>query len=263
MSTPSHPHLRILLTNDDGIHAEGFLALEAIAREISDDVWIAAPEREQSGASRKMSFTEPVMVHQLGEKRFSVAGTPADAAFLGVHDLVVGRPPDLLLSGVNRGQNLAEDVTVSGTIAAALQAMQLGITSFALSQTLKGILDGSHANFAPARVHGASIVRQLWDQRSPSPVVMNINFPDCAPDAVKGVQVTRQGFRDQWHLTAERRTDLRGRTYYWLGWGGSRSNPVEGDDLHAIYHDFISVTPLGLDLTESEHHCRMQGTLSL
>ena len=263
MSAPSHPDLRIMLTNDDGVDAPGLVVLEEIARTISEDIWIVAPASEQSGASRKMSFTDPVLVQVLDERRFAVAGTPADASFLGIHDIIDGRPPDLVLSGVNRGQNLAEDITVSGTIAAALQAMQLGIPAMALSQTLDGIMARDAIAFDVARAFGPSIVRQLWENREGSEIVMNVNFPACAPSEVAGVELTRQGARDQWHLHAERRTDLRGRNYYWLGFGGSRSNPAEGDDLHAIYNNAISVTPLRLDLTAEDQRERLKGVLHL
>lgn len=245
---PDNP--RILVSNDDGVAAPGIAILEEIAAELSDDVWVAAPELEQSGASRKLSLTEPVGVRAAGERRFAVNGTPSDAVFLGLHELVAGKRPELVLSGVNRGQNLADDITVSGTIAAAMQGMQLGVPSIALSQTVRSFVDYGDVPWECARAHAPGVIRTLIKTGWPAHVLLNINFPPCAPDEVKGVVVTRQGTRDEWHMHAERREDLRGRTYYWLGFQGKLSNPAPGDDLHAVYNGCISVTPLRLDLTD-------------
>ncbi len=258
---PDNP--RILLSNDDGVAAEGLAVLEEIAKELSDDVWVVAPEAEQSGASRKMSLTEPVMVSRHGERTWSVRGTPSDAAFLGIHDIVPGKKPDLVLSGVNRGQNLAEDVSVSGTVAAAAQAMQLGVPAIALSQTLMGSYDRDRPPFEVARAHAPGLIRRLCRTGWPPEVVLNINFPDVEIDAVNGVLVTRQGRRDQWRLHAERREDLRGRNYYWIGFTGKLSNPSDGDDLHAIYNGSISVTPLHLDLTHEATRARLADALAV
>lgn len=245
---PANP--RILVTNDDGVDARGIAVLEEVARSLSDDVWTCAPEFEQSGASRKMSFTEPVRVRTAGERRWAVNGTPADACFLGVHDLVPGKRPDLILSGVNRGQNLAEDVTLSGTIAAAFQGMELGIPSIALSQAFAGFMASDEAPFETAAALAPPLLRRLIAQGWPRDVVLNINFPPADPSQVDGVVITQHGRRDQWQTTAEKREDPRGRSYYWLGFKGALSNPPAGDDLHAIYNNQVSITPLRLELTD-------------
>ncbi len=244
---PNNP--RIMLTNDDGVDAPGLACLEKIAEQLSNDVWIAAPAAEQSGASRKMSFADPIRVSELGPRRFSIHGTPSDACFLGLHDLIPDTKPGLVLSGVNRGQNLADDVTVSGTVAAAIQAMKMGVPAIALSQTLSGFFSSTSVAFETALAHAPRIIERLVSAGWPQDVVININFPPCPPDEVQGVQITRQGTRDHWHLKAERREDLRKRTYYWLGFEGGLSNPDPGDDLHAIYNNHISITPLRVDLT--------------
>lgn len=253
---------RILVTNDDGIEAEGMRVLEAIAHELTDDVWVSAPEYEQSGASRKLSLTEPIRVREVGPKRFAVTGTPSDASFLGLHDLVEGKRPDLVLSGVNRGQNLAEDVTVSGTIAAAFQATQLGVPAIALSQAFKGWTEHDQAPFETAAHHAPALIRRLMAAGWGKGVTLNVNFPPCAPDEVEGVAITRHGQRDQWHMHADKRTDLRGRTYYWLGYKGTLSNPDPGDDLHAMYNNHISVTPLELSLTDHRARETLEAALS-
>lgn len=257
---PSKP--RILLTNDDGIDAPGLACLEAITESLAEDVWVSAPLTEQSGASRKITFVEPIIIQKRGPKRFAVAGTPSDACFLGLHDLVEGQVPDLVLSGVNRGQNLADDVTVSGTIAAAFQAMKMNVPAVALSQTLANFTDQSRAVFDTAKALGPDVLKRVLRAGWPKDVVLNINFPACAPEKVKGVHVTRHGERDQWHMHAERRRDLRGRTYYWIGFQGGLSSTENGDDLHAIYNDYISITPLRLTLTAEDVRDQLEAALA-
>lgn len=238
--------MRILLTNDDGIHAPGLAALETIARALCDDIWICAPESEQSGASRALTLSEPIRVSKLGERRFAVSGTPTDCVMLALNDLVEGPRPDLVLSGVNRGANMAEDVTMSGTVAGAIEAMAMGVPGIALSQAWSADEAGF---FAPAEAFAPGIVRKLFDTGWPSDVVININFPALPLAEIKAVEVTRQGFRDVQVRHAEKRTDLRGRDYYWVGFRQERSQPPEGVDLRAIYEGRISVTPLHIDLT--------------
>ena len=238
--------MRILLTNDDGIHAEGLTALERIAGELSDDVWIVAPEYEQSGASRALTLADPIRVRQIGERRFSTTGTPTDCVLMGLNTLVEGERPDLVLSGVNRGANLAEDVTMSGTVAGAIEAMALGVPGIALSQM--GFYEPG-ASYEPAEAFGPGIIRKLVKTGWPRDVVMNINFPNGPVEKITEVEVTRQGFRDSHIRHAEKRTDLRGREYYWMGFRQERSKPADGTDLRALYEGRISVTPLHIDLT--------------
>ncbi|WP_425408379.1 5'/3'-nucleotidase SurE [Hyphococcus sp.] len=241
--------MRILCSNDDGVHARGLESLEKIARALSDDVWVVAPQEEQSGAARALTLAHPLRFRQYDERRFSVSGTPSDAVVMGVTRIMGDKKPDLILSGVNNGQNLAEDVTVSGTIAAAFQGMSLGVPSIALSLSR---LERHNARWETPEAHGAQIVRDLLKAGWPSDVVVNVNFPDCAPDDVAGVEVTRQGHRDAFQLFAEERQDLRGGTYYWYGHTGARSNPPEGTDLRAVYDGKISITPLHLALTHED-----------
>jgi 5'-nucleotidase len=238
--------VRILLTNDDGIHAEGLVALEKIAAVLSDDVWVCAPEYEQSGASRALTLAEPVRVRQVGERKFSTTGTPTDCVMLGIHELVAGKRPDLVLSGVNRGANLAEDVTMSGTVAGAIEGMALGVPAIALSQ--QGFYEPG-TSYEAAEAFGPGIIRRLVEVGWPADVVININFPARPVAEIDEVEVTRQGFRDVHVRHAEKRTDLRGKDYYWIGFRQTPSKPAEGTDLRAIYEGRISVTPLHIDLT--------------
>jgi 5'-nucleotidase len=250
--------VRILVTNDDGINADGLAALERIAGRLSDDVWVCAPEYEQSGASRALTLAEPVRVRQLEERKFSTTGTPTDCVMLGVHELVKGARPDLVLSGVNRGANLAEDVTMSGTVAGAIEGMALGIPAIALSQ--QGFYEPG-TSFEVAEVFAPGIIQQLVEIGWPSDVVININFPSGPADRVTEVEVTRQGFRDVQVRHAERRTDLRGKDYYWIGFRQERSSPPEGTDLRALYEGRISVTPLHIDLTHQAAIRDLKGRL--
>lgn len=240
--------MRILLTNDDGINAEGLKALERIAATLSDDVWVCAPEREQSGASRALTLAEPLRVRKLGERRFATSGTPTDCVMLAIGDLIEGAAPDLVLSGVNHGPNLAEDVTLSGTVAGAIEGMAMGVPAVALSQSF---WSAGEAMFAPAEHFAPGVLQALIREGWPKDVIVNVNFPGRPPSEIAAVEVTRQGFRDVAVKHAERRTDLLGRDYYWVGFRQERSSPGEGTDLRAVWEGRISVTPLHIDLTHA------------
>lgn len=241
--------MRILLTNDDGVEAEGLACLERIARTLSDDVWIVAPQTEQSAKGRGITLTEPLRVNRLGDKRFAVTGTPTDCVILAVNDLMADHRPDLLLSGVNRGHNVGEDVSYSGTVAGALQGMAFGIRSIALSQSLERFHDEVQARWDTAEAFAPGIIARLLEQKWEDGVVMNVNFPKLPPELVKAVEVTTQGFRDIGEMHAIRRTDLRGRDYYWMAFRGSPQEHAAGTDLRAMDEGRISVTPLHIDLT--------------
>lgn len=243
--------MRILLTNDDGVRATGLQVLRRIAAQLSDDVWVCAPATEQSAASRGVSLHNPVRLVKLDEQVYSVTGTPTDSVIVAMRDLLKDHEPDLILSGVNRGQNLAEDVTFSGTVAGALQGMQMGVPSVALSLA-RGFQGATSLPWETAEAHGASVIKTLLDRGWPTHVVPNVNFPDRDPDDVRGVQFTRQGRRDFQMSHIDKRDHPRGGDYYWLTYGAKKSNPPEGTDLRAIYDGFISVTPLHTDLTHED-----------
>jgi len=253
--------VRILLTNDDGIHAEGLAALERIARRLTEDVWIAAPEYEQSGASRALTLSDPLRVRRLDERRFAITGTPTDCVMLALEELIPDQRPDLVLSGVNRGHNTAEDVTMSGTVAGAIQGMALGVPAIALSQSLAVFHDDVIAHWETAEAFGPGIVERLLEAGWPKDVIININFPNLPPEKVGQVEVTRQGFRDVHNMKAERRTDLRGRDYYWMGFTARRPAVAEGTDLSAVLAGRISVTPLHIDLTHMPTVHALKGVL--
>src|SRR6187551_3037719 len=226
--------MRILCTNDDGIHAPGLKIVEEIARALSDDVWIVAPETDQSGVSHSLSLNDPLRLRELTPKHFAVKGTPTDCVIMGVRHIMVDNPPDLILSGVNRGQNVAEDVTYSGTVAGAMEGTTLGIPSFALSQAF-----GAATRTAPlwetSVQYAPNLIRRVLKLGMPKDVLVNINFPDCLPDEVVGVAVTAQGKRDQELLRIEPRHDGRGNPYFWVAF--ERQTAAEarpGTDMRAL-----------------------------
>lgn len=260
--SPLLPGKRIVLTNDDGIHAPGLLALEKIAAALSDDVWMVAPETEQSGASHSLTLHTPLRLRAVEERRFAVQGTPTDCVGMAVKHILKDRPPDLILSGVNRGSNLAEDVTYSGTIAGAMEGTVLGVPSIALSQAYGFDAQGNRkVKWRTAEAHGPWLVAELVRAGWPDGVLININFPDVEPDRVETVQVTRQGQRDVSNLFVDERKDARGIPYFWLGFSRRLSNPPEGTDLRAIYSGRISVTPLHLNLTQTDELDRLSGKI--
>ena len=250
--------LRILVSNDDGIHAPGLEVAEAIARSISDDVWVVAPETEQSGASHSLTLTLPLRIREVSRHRYAVQGTPTDSVMMAVIHLMKNDPPDLVLSGVNRGFNVADDVTYSGTVAAAMEGTALGIASIALSQSTGGDRESPpHQIFDCARTHGPWVVKRLIEVGWPQGVLLNVNFPDRAAEQVRELAVTTQGTRDQSMLRVDERVDARGYTYFWVGFKRLFSEPAEGTDLRAIFEGRISVTPLHLNLTEMRERDRL------
>jgi 5'-nucleotidase len=234
---------RILLSNDDGIHAPGLEVLEKIARTLSDDVWVVAPETEQSGASHSLTLHRPLRMRQMGERRFAVDGTPTDCVLLAINHILKDRKPDLVLSGVNHGSNLGEDVTYSGTIAAAMESTLLGVPSIALSQVNRGL---GEPPFGIAERHGAEVIGKLTAVSWPVGVLMNVNFPDTQP--VTGIRVGRQGRRISTIELIEGR-DPKNRPYVWIGDFTNDETAEPDTDLDAVMHGAIAVTPLHLDLT--------------
>ena len=254
--------MRILLTNDDGIHAEGLAVLERIARTLSDDVWIVAPETDQSGLAHSLTLSEPLRLRKISDKHYALRGTPTDCVIMGIREVLPGRP-DLVLSGVNSGANMADDVTYSGTIAGAIEGTLQGVRSFAISQAYAHT--GHAERVVPwevAETHAPELIRKLLNVDLPEGTFLNLNFPNCAPDDVQGVSVTGQGKLD-FGMTVEQRQDGRGLPYYWLRFGERLGNFAEGTDIHAVKNGQISVTPLKLDLTDYTVKDRVAEALGL
>jgi len=240
--------MRILLTNDDGIHAPGLKVLEKIARAISDDIWIVAPMEDQSGAGHSLTLSRPLRVRQHGPQHYSVSGTPTDAVLMAIGHIMKDARPDLILSGVNRGANLGEDVTYSGTVSAAMEGAIAGVRSIALSQVYAGSSVGDDVLFDAAEVWGERVIRALLALPDAPKTLMNVNFPPIPASAVKGVKVARQGFHDVQRSRIVHNTDPRGYDYFWFALDHSDSTPM-GSDLAAAAQGYVSVTPLHFDLT--------------
>lgn len=248
--------MRILITNDDGITAPGLAVLDRIAHAIAGpggEVWTVAPAFEQSGVGHALSYTRPMMIAELGPRRFAVEGSPTDCVLAGLYDVMVGQQPDLILSGVNRGNNAAENVVYSGTIGAAMEGALQGLPAIALSQYY-GIGNQALADpFEAATVHGAAVVQSildkgLWDG-SAYKVFYNVNFPPVPAAGVKGTKVARQGLRPMVNMGTEAQIAPSGRRFLWIR-GGSQTEPTgPGTDAQANLDGYISVTPLRADLT--------------
>jgi 5'-nucleotidase len=242
--------MRILITNDDGIHSDGLDVCAEIGKSLSDDVWVIAPEFDQSGVSHSLSLNDPLRLRAVAERRFAVKGTPTDCVLMGSMHVLKDRKPDLILSGVNRGRNTAEDVIYSGTVAGAVEGAVLGIPSIALSQAYSS--RGDHPpNWDIAPNYAPDIIRKLLKTEIPRGVVININFPNCKLSEVRGVAVTSLGRHHGGRLRIDQRTDGRGHAYYWLAYVPNRSHRgTDGTDVAAIADHKITITPLRIDMTD-------------
>ena len=250
--------MRILLTNDDGIFAPGLAVLERIAARFSDDVWVCAPAEEQSGAGHSLSLNRPVRLKQHAARRFSVSGTPTDAVTMALKKLLPA-PPDLILSGVNRGANLGDDVTYSGTVSAAFEGALAGIRSIALSQVYasEGLAD--EVPFEAADIWGERVLAPLLGVPFAPRTLVNVNFPALPAEAVKGIRVVRQGFHDYSRGSVIEGRDPRGFSYFWFGLHGIEHTPGHATDLEAIADGYVSVTPLQLDFTHDASLAALAG----
>jgi len=243
--------MRILVTNDDGIHATGLGVLERIALSLSDDVYVVAPEQDQSGVAHSLSLNDPLRLRKISARHFAVKGTPTDCVIMGVRSLMLGNAPDLVLSGVNRGQNIAEDVSYSGTIAGAMEGTFLGIPSIALSQAYGHHEDDPGRMYWDcAETHAAELIKRILEAGIAPNIFININFPDCPADQVAGTVVTTQGRRDAQTMKIDPRYDGRGNPYYWIAFERFTAAVGAGTDLEALRGNRISVTPLRIDMTD-------------
>ncbi len=243
--------MRILITNDDGIHSPGLAALERIAATLSDDVWVVAPELDQSGLAHSLSLNDPLRLRSIDKQRFALRGTPSDCVIMAVRRLLGDKLPDLVLSGVNSGSNVADDVSYSGTIAGASEGTLLGVPSIALSQAYS-YEDGERVvPWQTAETHAPDIIRKLIAFGFPEGVFYNVNFPNRLPDKVEGLVVTAQG-KLVHGLHVDERRDGRNLPYFWLTYRRAKQPLVAGSDDEAVARGLISVTPLRLDMTAHE-----------
>jgi 5'-nucleotidase len=248
---------RILIGNDDGIHAPGLKALEEVAHSLSDDVWTVAPEVEQSATSHSLTTRRPLRLRRFGERRFAVDGTPTDCVVVAVNHVLRDHRPDLVLSGFNHGGNLGEDVGYSGTVAVAMEAALFGIPAIAMSQQRE---HEQPVDFSPAKAFAGDIVARLFAEDWPRDLLVNVNFPPLAPEAVKGVRVGRQGRRDT-QIGVVEGVDPAGRPYLWIGDFLRHHSADEESDLGLVARGYVSVTPLHLDHTHHPGLERLRGLL--
>ncbi|MDG2244003.1 MAG: 5'/3'-nucleotidase SurE [Rhodospirillaceae bacterium] len=237
---------RILISNDDGINAPGLQVLEKIARTLSDDIWVVAPAHEQSGAGHSLTLHHPLRPTQLGEKRFMVDGTPTDCVLVAGQHLMTDRAPDLVLSGINMGANLGEDVHYSGTVAAALEATLQDIPAIAFSQMMS-----VSPQWDTAEHFSADLIRSFCQSGWGRNTLININFPDLPVDKIKGVRLARQG-KNKLGDDLVVRKDPRGKPYIWIGAPRISDTRDEGTDLNVTAAGYVSVTPLCVDLTDHQ-----------
>lgn len=246
---------RILLTNDDGIGAKGLAVLEKIVTALCDDVWVVAPEVEQSGAGHSLTLRRPLRLRRLGDKRFAVDGTPTDSVLMAVGHVLKENKPDLVISGVNRGGNLGEDMTYSGTVSAAMEGTLLGVPSIALSLVTS---PGNKAHWDTVEAFAPDLIRRLAAAGWREGVLINVNFPEVAPEAVTGVELVGLGHRKIGdHL--EERFDPRGVPYYWIGPLRQEEPHRRDTDLGAVMSGAIAVTPVHMDLTDEPSLSALSG----
>ena len=248
--------MRILITNDDGINAPGLEVLTRIARDIAGpdgEVWTVAPAFEQSGVGHCISYTHPMMIMRLSERRYAAEGSPADCVLAGLYDVLQGARPDLVLSGVNRGNNAAENTLYSGTIGGAMEAALQGIPSIALSQFMGRETEDLSDPFEAASAHGTATVRALLDKglwdAGDYRLFYNVNFPPCAASKVKGLKVAAQGYRRDTRFSVEPHLAPSGRKFLWIKGGPQHTPTLPGTDAAVNLEGWISVTPMRADLT--------------
>ncbi|MDN5786251.1 5'/3'-nucleotidase SurE [Pseudorhodobacter sp.] len=261
--------MRILITNDDGINAPGLKVLHEIATELAGpqgEVWTVAPAFEQSGVGHCISYTRPMMISELAPRAFAAEGSPADCVLAGLYDVMTDARPDLVLSGVNRGNNAGQNALYSGTIGGAMEAALQGIPAVALSQFLGPKTHGLDDPFEGARVHGTNVLRALlekglWDNDDDYQLFYNINFPPCSAADVKGSKVVTQGWRPGTYFGVEPHHAPNGRRFLWIK-GGAQAVPTgPGTDVQANLDDFIAITPMRADLTAHDRLAELEARL--
>ncbi|MGR3378574.1 5'/3'-nucleotidase SurE [Salipiger abyssi] len=248
--------MRILITNDDGINAPGLKVLEGIAAEIAGpegEVWTVAPAFEQSGVAHCISYTHPMMIVEMGPRRWAAEGSPADCVLAGIHDVMKDARPDLVLSGVNRGNNSAENALYSGTLGGALEASLQGIPAVALSQYLGPETRGLENPFEAAATHGAEVLRRILAAENEAQpgyrLFWNVNFPPVPADRVQETRLVPQGKRQGTGFTTEPHLSPSGRRFLWIRGGDQRAAASAGSDADVNLAGHISVTPMRADFT--------------
>jgi 5'-nucleotidase len=256
--------MRILITNDDGIHAPGLVSAEKIAQDLAGpdgEIWVVAPMAEMSGVAHCISYTKPVRSEKLGERRFSVDGTPADCVLVALGALMKDTPPDLVLSGVNKGNNSGENTLYSGTVGAVIEAALQGVRAVALSQYFGPENTSLDNQFEASEAHSAKVIETLLSDGAwggaPYSLFYNINIPPTPAKGVKGTQVTTQGRRPDTNFSATPYDAPNRRRYYWIHGQNQHTPSAQGTDVAANLDGYISVTPCTADMTAHHTHAKL------
>lgn len=237
--------MRVLITNDDGIEAPGIHTLRRIAEQLTDDIWLVAPTDQQSCKSHSVTVDAPVRIRHYEEKIHAVAGTPADCVFIALSEIMRDCPPDLVLSGINHGSNYGSDIIYSGTVAAAREAVLRGVPAIAFSYRYN---DRHNYDWSAALKFGPTIAKKIIDTGIPPRNLLNVNFPGCAAEQVKGIKVVPAAKRNSMESILKR-TDPYESDYYWLCCVSPSTDEEPETDVAAIYEHYISVTPIQVNLT--------------
>jgi len=245
---------RILISNDDGINSEGIHKLHETLKKLGE-VYIVAPDRDQSAVSHSLSLFRPLRLDRITEYVYSVDGTPTDCVNLAINGILRDKKPDLVVSGINKGENLGDDITYSGTVSAAMEGTLLGIPSIAISLVGRGDF-----NFDLASYHSELIARYVLQNGLPHDTLLNVNIPHATAEEIKGIMITRQGKRLYDEPIVEK-VDPRGKKYYWIGGDELEFLDIESSDLVAVKAGYVSVTPIGLDLTKYDHIDKLRSDL--
>lgn len=249
---------RILVTNDDGILSDGIAILEKIAKTLSDDVWVIAPDVEQSAKSHSITLERPLRKSKIAEKRYTINGTPTDCVIMATHDILKDKKADLVLSGVNNGLNLAEDVHYSGTVAAALEATMLGMPAIAFSL---GTFPGKKSHWDTVEACLPNLIKRLTNVGWDDDVLINVNFPNIPVEELTGMSVVAQGKR-KYGFSVVETTDPRKNIFHWISSYASDDSSAPDTDLTAFSENKITLTPLHVDLTHKKSIERLKTVFS-
>ncbi len=245
---------RILISNDDGINSEGLHKLHETLKKLGE-VYIVAPDRDQSAVSHSLTLYRPLRLDKISEFIYTVDGTPTDCVNLAINGILRDKKPDLVVAGINKGENVGDDITYSGTVSAAMEGTLLGIPSIALS-----LVGRSDFNFDYALHHSLLIAKYVLENKLPEDTLLNVNIPNLPGEQIKGIMITRQGKRLYDEPIVEK-VDPRGKKYYWIGGDELGFLDIEGSDIMAVKEGYVSVTPIGLDLTNYGHIDKLRSDL--
>ena len=237
-----NPSPIILVSNDDGFRSEGIIALSEALRPLGT-VYVVAPDRERSAAGHSLTLSHPLRVEKVGHRIYAVDGTPTDCVNLAVNGILRKKKIDILVSGINKGGNMGDDITYSGTVSAAMEGTLLGIPSVAVS-----LVSRNNFRFDAAADFAAKVARKVLSRKLPKDTLLNVNLPNVQKSEIRGVKITRQGKRIYGEAVVEKR-DPRGRKYFWIGGDTLQTQDIPGSDLEAVEQNYISITPIHLDLT--------------